>query len=267
MGIKGFDERLINVRKEKGYTQEELSAKLGVTPQAVSKWERGMGYPDLETLYYLSDILDCSLDHLLNKGSRREMVTEDGDESQRKLLLDKILAEPIVLEAGESLIPILVEESRSCFQSIRELREKLAAQYGVLLPIVHIKDNPEIDNYEYRISVYDKVIYSTTSQGETLTFREICNSLETVCIEHYDSILNRHTIQILLDNVEEKYPAVVKGVIPNKVSLSLIQKVLPEILKKKGSIRNLVKIIELLEDEVQNTQEAVELSKIIINKL
>ena len=79
--------------------------------------------------------------------------------------------------------------------------------------------------------------------------------------------MNRQTVQILLDNVAERYPAVVKGVIPNKVSISLIQKVLTEILKKKGSIRNLVKIIELLEDQVQNTQDADELSKIIMNKL
>ena len=90
MGIKGFDERLTNARKEKGYTQEELSVKLGVTPQAVSKWERGMGYPDLETLYHLSEILGCSLDYLLNKVQGREKLTEDGDELQRKLLLDKI---------------------------------------------------------------------------------------------------------------------------------------------------------------------------------
>ena len=115
MGIKGFEERLTNARKEKGYTQEELSAKLGVTPQAVSKWERGMGYPDLETLYYLSEILDCSLDYLLNKVIRREKLTEGGGELEKKLLLDKILAEPIVVEAGEGLIPLLEEESRSRF--------------------------------------------------------------------------------------------------------------------------------------------------------
>ena len=267
MGIKGFEERLTNARKEKGYTQEELSVKLGVTPQAVSKWERGMGYPDLETLYHLSEILGCSLDYLLNKVQGREKLTEDGDELQRKLLLDKILAEPIVVEAGEGLIPLFEEESRSRFQSICELREKLATQYGVLLPIVRIKDNPEIDKFEYRISVFDKLVYSASAQGEAFTFIEICNSLEAVCIEQYDSIMNRQTVQILLDNVAERYPAVVKGVIPNKVSISLIQKVLTEILKKKGSIRNLVKIIELLEDQVQNTQDADELSKIIMNKL
>lgn len=267
MGIKGFDVKLANVRKEKGYTQEELSMKLGVTPQAVSKWERGMGYPDLETLYYLSEILDCSVDDLLNKVTRREKLTEDGDERQGKLLLDKILAEPIVVEAGESLIPLLEEENRTRFRSIRELREKLAARYGVLLPVVRIKDSPEIDKLEYRISVYDRFLYSAIAQGEDFTFSMICNSLEAVCIEHYDCILNRQTVQTLLDNVAEKYPAVVKGVIPNKVSISTIQKVLPEILRKKGSIRNLVKIIEHLEDEVQNTQDADELSKVIINKL
>ena len=50
MSIYGFDERLANARRDKGLTQEELAAKLGVTPQAVSKWERSTSYPDVVML-------------------------------------------------------------------------------------------------------------------------------------------------------------------------------------------------------------------------
>ena len=53
-------------RKEKNYTQKELALKLGVTDRAVSKWERGLGCPDISLLEDLSKILDISIVELLN---------------------------------------------------------------------------------------------------------------------------------------------------------------------------------------------------------
>ncbi len=267
MGMKGFEERLSTARKDKGYTQEELSARLGVTPQAVSKWERGVGYPDLETLLYLSELLDCSTDYLLNRDHKKQLLTEDGDEVQRSLLLSNILAEPLVLEAGNGLVPLLEEENRSCFDSIRKLRMKLAAGYGVLLPLIRIRDNDQLGPQEYRIMIYDKPIYSAVAEREQVTFGDICDRVESVCLAHYDKIINHQIVQILLDNLAESYPAAVKGIIPDKISLGLIQKVLAGVLRKKGSIRNLLKIIEHLEEELLHTQDAEELSERIVSKL
>jgi len=49
MQIKNFGDKLSTYRQDKKMTQEEFSARLGVTPQAVSKWERerGLGLPDI----------------------------------------------------------------------------------------------------------------------------------------------------------------------------------------------------------------------------
>ena len=60
-------------RKAKGLTQKELANKLGVTDKAVSKWETGLGCPDVSILEILSKELDCSILELL-KG--REIVDE-----------------------------------------------------------------------------------------------------------------------------------------------------------------------------------------------
>ena len=69
-------------RKEKGYTQKELAQKLGVTDKAVSKWERGLGCPDVSILEILSNELDTSILEIL-KGRTIEneiiKVTEAND--------------------------------------------------------------------------------------------------------------------------------------------------------------------------------------------
>ncbi|MBU5292456.1 helix-turn-helix transcriptional regulator [Anaerosalibacter bizertensis] len=59
-------ERLTNLRKEKGYSQEELAAQLGISRQAISKWERGEASPDTDNLILLSKIYGIGLDELLN---------------------------------------------------------------------------------------------------------------------------------------------------------------------------------------------------------
>ncbi len=61
--IMKFSENLTKYRKKAGLTQSQLAAKLSVTPQAVSKWEKG-SYPDSELLPKLSKILGVSLDVL-----------------------------------------------------------------------------------------------------------------------------------------------------------------------------------------------------------
>lgn len=57
-----FAENLRQIRKEKGLSQEELAEILDVSRQAVSKWEQGQGYPEVEKLLFLSRELNLSLD-------------------------------------------------------------------------------------------------------------------------------------------------------------------------------------------------------------
>jgi len=63
-----FGENLKQLRKEKHLSQEELAEILDVSRQAVSKWEQGNGYPEVEKLLLLSKKLNVSLDQLLSTG-------------------------------------------------------------------------------------------------------------------------------------------------------------------------------------------------------
>ena len=61
-----FGEKIQKLRKEAGLSQEELSYRLGVSRQAVSKWERDNGYPETEKIVRISKLFQVSLDYLLN---------------------------------------------------------------------------------------------------------------------------------------------------------------------------------------------------------
>ena len=64
--------RISQSRKEKGITQEEMAERLGVTPQAVSKWENDISYPDILLLPKIAEILDVSVDVLLSGEAKKE---------------------------------------------------------------------------------------------------------------------------------------------------------------------------------------------------
>lgn len=64
------------LRKSKNMTQKQLANKLNITDKAVSKWERGAGYPDITLLTSLADILGVTVTELLNGRRNSEIITE-----------------------------------------------------------------------------------------------------------------------------------------------------------------------------------------------
>lgn len=62
-----FGEKLTKLRKEKGLSQEELAFELDVSRQAVSRWERDSGYPEIEKLLRMGRLFHVTLDYLLNE--------------------------------------------------------------------------------------------------------------------------------------------------------------------------------------------------------
>lgn len=67
-----FSERLREARKAKHYSQAEVSRLLGVTQQAVGKWETGRSTPDPQTVARLAEILDTTADMLLGLQSNAD---------------------------------------------------------------------------------------------------------------------------------------------------------------------------------------------------
>lgn len=72
-----FNENLKTLRKEKGFSQEQLATRLNVVRQTVSKWEKGLSVPDAELLIQLAEVLNVEVSDLLGK---KIEISEDQSE-------------------------------------------------------------------------------------------------------------------------------------------------------------------------------------------
>ncbi|MBQ6901153.1 MAG: helix-turn-helix transcriptional regulator [Firmicutes bacterium] len=66
MSCMRFSEKLLQLRKRNGFSQEELADRLGVSRQAISRWEMGTAVPDSMNLLQISKVFGVSTDYLLN---------------------------------------------------------------------------------------------------------------------------------------------------------------------------------------------------------
>ncbi len=66
MKAKSLGQKICSLRKEKGMTQNDLAEKMNVTDKAVSKWERDLSYPDINSIPRLAETLNVSVEELLN---------------------------------------------------------------------------------------------------------------------------------------------------------------------------------------------------------
>lgn len=70
--MKSFGETIASLRKKKGLTQSELADKMNVTDKAVSKWERDLSCPDINTISKLADVLEVSVEELVTAKDQKK---------------------------------------------------------------------------------------------------------------------------------------------------------------------------------------------------
>lgn len=80
-----FNEKLQELRKRKGITQEELAEILYVSRTAISKWESGRGFPNIESLKTISKYFSISLDELLSSEEILAIAENDNNEKERTI--------------------------------------------------------------------------------------------------------------------------------------------------------------------------------------
>ena len=85
-------DRIIILRKKKGWSQEELAYKMNISRQAVSKWESDQSVPDIEKILQLSELFGVTTDYLLKDETEQK---EDLEHVSETLVNSSEIAEPV----------------------------------------------------------------------------------------------------------------------------------------------------------------------------
>ncbi len=235
-------------RQNQKMTQEEFAARLGVTPQAVSKWERGNGLPDITLVGDICRLLHISADLLL--GIQEKPIVENNNAVFSKEIRNNLIADPLALEFGIDITPCVIEGMKTDY--INQKRNQLAKEAGMLTPLLRIMDNTELGVKEYCILSYGKVLRQgeeTVDENNKMEcFERIITQVFEQCKIHYHEILNKEIVKILVDNIKEQYSGIADGLVPERISYLTLEKHLKKIVQEQGSIRDFIHILEELEE-------------------
>lgn len=180
MNYDKIGEFIKNKRHEKGLTQNELAAKINVTDKAISKWERGLGCPDVSLLEVLSKELDVSILELLN-GRKIENEVINVTEA------DDYIKNTINISSDYTKNKI-----KNIFNRIIELSILFIVLLLVLLNVVQYKYMDK--EYTY---IVNRETYDTIANALTL----INNNINQ--IKNSKTIFNEEDKKIIINNLEE----------------------------------------------------------------
>ena len=123
-----FNEKIQELRKQKGLTQEELAEKLYVSRTAISKWESGRGYPNIESLKAIAKFFSVTVDELLSTDEVLTIAEEDNKRKEKRFrdliygLLDLSIAMLLFL-------PFFAEKADGAIQSVSLITLGCVQQY------------------------------------------------------------------------------------------------------------------------------------------
>lgn len=143
--------RLVELRKKNGLSQEELADKLGLSRQAVSKWERAESSPDTDNLICLAKLYNISLDDLLNTDQSLEELSKEvkEKEEEEKDLCDMIeeRLEKKAKEKVEGRYNHLTEEEKKRYKVYDVISSTITGSLFIAAAIVYFlissKDNTQ----------------------------------------------------------------------------------------------------------------------------
>lgn len=259
--------KILECRQNKGLTQEELAGRIGVTPQALSKWERGQSLPDVALLADLCQILGCSADLLL--GMSTVKITENSDETAQNEIWANLrnYLEPLELTFGKELVPVFMDNSY--IEQVVRVRKNLSRE-GILMPLVRVRDDLQLEPREFAILSYQRELCREAfAENTDPDCQYIMECLKKTVRENYAGILNRDLVKDMVDNLQKKYPVLISETVPVKISYGLLTDVLKRFMAEGKSCLYLVKIIEIMDDTLRREGAATpeELVSVLLKEL
>ena len=105
-----FNKKLQELRKQKGITQEELAQELFVSRTAISKWESGRGYPNIESLKAIAKYFSVTVDELLSSDQLLAVAEEDKKQTE-KSFRDTVLGLVDISSVMLIILPLFAERA------------------------------------------------------------------------------------------------------------------------------------------------------------
>jgi transcriptional regulator with XRE-family HTH domain len=112
-----LNEKLQELRKHKGMTQEELAEALFVSRTAVSKWESGRGYPNIESLKAISKFFGVTVDQLLS-GEELLTISEEDNKKKENHFRDLVFGLLDISVAMLMFLPFFGQKTEDVIQSV-----------------------------------------------------------------------------------------------------------------------------------------------------
>ncbi|WP_457600618.1 flagellar biosynthesis protein FlhA [Hydrogenivirga sp.] len=253
-------------------------------------------------LYYL---MNRSLKEKQIKELEKLVEEQKKEEAKKKEETEEELLpqpDPITMEVGYGLIPY-VDESQGgeIPQRIRTMRKQIAQEFGVIVPLVHIRDNLKLQPNQYRILIkgieadsyeimpgYYLAVDLGTTRGkiEGIETKEpafgmkaywitedkkdeaqrkgyMVVDISTAIITHLSEVIKRNLHELLgrnevielIDRLAKKYPKVVQDIVPEQVPVSVVHRVLQNLLREGIPVNDLLTILETLADYIEQTRD------------
>ncbi len=137
--------KIMELRKKKGLSQEELAEKVGVARQTISKWELGETSPDLKQSKELSKIFNVSLDELVDNDIKNVLIEKTSNTEKLAGLILKLIRFGVIFIV---IAPILYIITFIVFKNVRE------KNYGRLMN-VSIECTLHNETYGYEFNYYE----------------------------------------------------------------------------------------------------------------
>lgn len=145
-----FGQRFQRLRKNLGLTQDEVSNKVNVTPQAISKWENDISIPDVSLLIELADLFNISVDELLGRETKKTTIAQGKDINKLvlKIQISSINKDKVNINLPLPIIRACLNTSSSFnikgkdLGSIIDFKEIISlVEQGVIGELVNIESN------------------------------------------------------------------------------------------------------------------------------
>ena len=209
--------------------------------------------------------------------SRRERKSQAAAAAQRQAAAasrttrveDYLTVDPMELELGVGLIRFAdARRGGDLLERIQRMRQNLAADMGIILPKVRVRDNMRLEPAQYRVKIADLVVaQGTIDRTATEPGSAIIAHLNETVGQHADELLTRDAVKHLIDELRQTSPTTVDELIPGMMKLGEVQQVLQLLLREAVPIRQLGPILETLGDHASHTRDPIQLTELVRQRL